>query len=66
MKDCNSTTRSGSTDSEKIGVQMYGVSLNLTCDYPELVSYLKGLLPGQTCAPFDTPDLNVTAQTETS
>ena len=40
---------------------MYGVCLNLTCDYSELINYLTGLLPGQTGPPFEDPDLEVTA-----
>lgn len=46
---------------ETIGIRMYGISLNLYCNYPELVEYLVCLLPGLTGPPCEYPDLEVTA-----
>jgi hypothetical protein len=45
-----------------IGIQMYGVSLNLYCNYPELLEYLSCLLPGLFGPPCDSPDLEVSAR----
>ena len=48
--------------SHKIGFQMYGVSLNLNCNYPELAEYVACLLPGLSGSPHELPDLEVNAR----
>jgi hypothetical protein len=45
-----------------IGVRMYGVSLNLHCDLPDLGEYVAGLLPGISGPPCAVPDLEVNAR----
>ncbi|MCG8606443.1 hypothetical protein MJD09_15850 [bacterium] len=46
---------------QTVGIQMYGVRLNLACDNAELVEYLDKLVPGHFGPPAASPDLLVTA-----
>jgi hypothetical protein len=45
-----------------VGFSIYGVTLNLRCDYAELVDYLCRLLPGFVTSPSEVPDLEVNAR----
>ncbi len=46
----------------RIGVSMYGVKLNVTCDHQEWLDHTVLLLGDRVCRPWDSPDLEAAGQ----
>jgi hypothetical protein len=44
----------------QIGIELHGVTLNVSCNYEPLLDYLSQLLDGAVRPVFDAPDLDVT------